>query len=222
MISYELRRSKRRTISVEIQASAIVIVRAPMRLPLIEVERFLALRQTWISAQLQKLDRRRAVIPQRTHEQQFYHRGGLLTWGWQGADVPVPKRVATVPAAQRWIEGWQRDQAQVLFEEMLRDYVPSIGVHGLRYAGLKLRKMKRRWGSCTRTGIITLNEHLIRVPDACIRGVIVHELCHLVHMDHGKQFRQLVADVYPEHKLADELLDCWTSVLGAGADLVEG
>jgi len=34
-----------------------------------------------------------------------------------------------------------------------------------------------------------------------------------VHMDHGKQFRQLVADVYPEHKLADDLLDCWTSVL---------
>ena len=193
-----------------------------MRLPLSEIERFLALRQTWITAQLAKMEGRRAAIPQRTHDQQFYHRGSLLSWGWQGADVNVPKRVATAQGAQRWIEGWQRDQAQVLFEELIRGYVPSIGVHGLRYAGLKLRKMKRRWGSCTRTGLITLNEHLVRVPDACIRGVIVHELCHLVHMDHGKQFRQLVADVYPEHKLADELLDCWTSVLGAGADLVEG
>jgi predicted metal-dependent hydrolase len=127
--------------------------------------------------------------------------------------VNLPTRVSSLDAGLRWVETWQRNEAEQLFTGLIREYVPFFGVHGLRYAGLRLRKMKRRWGSCTRTGVITINEHLIRVPDACIRGVIVHELCHLVHMDHGKQFRQLVADVYPEHKLADDLLDCWTSVL---------
>jgi len=222
MISYELFRSKRRTISVEVQSSARVVVRAPLRVPLYEIERFLALRQDWIEVQLSRVARRRSIVPQRTHPREFYHRGNLITWGWQGANLAVPARITEDESARRWVENWQRDQAKQVFEEVIREYVPSFGVHGLRYAGLKLRKMKRRWGSCTRTGVITLNEHLIRVPDTCIRGVVVHELCHLVHMDHGKQFRQLVADVYPDHKLADELLDCWTSVLGAGADLVEG
>lgn len=222
MISYELLRSKRRTISVEVQSSARVVVRAPLRVPLYEIERFVALRQDWIAFQLEKVTRRRSVVPQRTHPSQFYHRGSLLTWGWQGEDVSVPARVTGQEAGLRWVENWQRIQAQQVFEEMIRQYVPSFGVHGLRYAGLKLRKMKRRWGSCTRTGVITINEHLIKVPDSCIRSVVVHELCHLVHMNHGKQFRQLMLDVYPEHKLADELLDCWTSVLSAGADLIEG
>ena len=207
MISYELFRSKRRTISVEVQLSARVVVRAPLRAPLYEIERFLVLRQAWIAAQLEKLERRRLIVPQRTHASQFYHRGSLLTWGWQGADVSVPARVSGQEAGLRWVENWQRAQAQQVFEEMIGEYVQFFGVHGLRYAGLKLRKMKRRWGSCTRTGVITINEHLIKVPDTCIRSVIVHELCHLVHMDHGKQFRQLMLDVYPEHKLADELLD---------------
>jgi predicted metal-dependent hydrolase len=222
MIPYELRRSKRRTVSVEVRPSAAVIVRAPLRLPLYEIERFLAIRQDWIVSQVQKAELRRAALPQRTHENQFYHRGNLLTWGWQGADVILPSRISSLDAGRRWVDNWQRNEAEQLFAGLIREYVPFFGVHGLRYAGLRLRKMKRRWGSCTRTGVITINEHLVRVPEVCIRGVIVHELCHLVHMDHGKQFRQLVAEVYPEHKLADDLLDCWTSVLGASADFVEG
>lgn len=213
MISYELRRSKRKTISVEVLPSGSVIVRAPTRLPLYEVEQFLAVRQSWVASQVQKAELRRSLVPQRTHDRQFYHRGKILTWGGQGADLVLPEQITDTNAAIRWLTRWQRREAQLVFEAMIQDHVAVFGVHGLRYAGLRLRRMRRRWGSCTRTGQITLNQVLVQAPDICIRSVIVHELCHLVHMDHGKQFRQLMLDVYPEHELADKILDCWTSVL---------
>jgi len=73
--------------------------------------------------------------------------------------------------------------------------------------------MRRNWGLCGASGLITLNEHLIRTPDICIRGIVVHELCHLVHFNHGPAFHAMVADILPEHRVADALIDAWTMIL---------
>ena len=62
---------------------------------------------------------------------------------------------------------------------------------------MRLRKMKRTWGSCTARGMITLNPHLIRAPRLCIDYVIAHELCHLQEMNHSKAFYALQESLYP-------------------------
>jgi predicted metal-dependent hydrolase len=63
---------------------------------------------------------------------------------------------------------------------------------------LRLRKMKRTWGSCSSKGIITLNRKLIKAPEACIDYVIAHELCHLKEMNHGSAFYELQELMYPQ------------------------
>ena len=214
-LHYELVRSSRRTLSVEVQPTGSIVVRCPHRMPLYEIERFLVMREAWINERLQDAEAKRSIIPQRTQPHHIYHRGEVLSWGWQNADVIVPQRLTTPEAAQKFVARWQRSEAESVFSKMIAQELPAIGVPGLRYQGLKLRRMKRRWGSCSSTGFITLNEHLIRVPDGCIRGVVVHELCHLVHLHHGAAFHHLVADVYPEHRMTDAILDAWTSVLHA-------
>jgi hypothetical protein len=56
----------------------------------------------------------------------------------------------------------------------------------------RLLEMSRQWGSCSPSGEIILNPHLIKAPRACIDYVLVHELAHLKHHDHGTAFWKLI------------------------------
>ena len=71
----------------------------------------------------------------------------------------------------------------------------------LKYSTIKFRKMKSRWGSCSSTRVITLNSELVKVKKELIDYVIVHELAHLVHMNHSKDFHLLVENYLPSSKI---------------------
>lgn len=60
--------------------------------------------------------------------------------------------------------------------------------HGLSYSGVKVRRMKSRWGSCTVKNGINLNTWLMMIPDHLSDYVILHELAHTRHRDHGPGF----------------------------------
>jgi predicted metal-dependent hydrolase len=84
----------------------------------------------------------------------------------------------------------------ILFKDIL-DKHSNIN---FRPTGLVIRSMKRRWGSCSNKGKITLSSELIRLSDKYIEYVIVHELCHLRHHNHGPMFYELLYELYPDWK----------------------
>lgn len=70
----------------------------------------------------------------------------------------------------------------------------------LAYQEIKFRKMKSRWGSCSSTKILTFNTELIKIEEELIDYVVVHELAHLVHMNHSANFHSLVEEYIPHAK----------------------
>lgn len=72
---------------------------------------------------------------------------------------------------------------------------------GLNYTEIKFRKMKSRWGSCSSKKTITLNTELMKVKKELIDYVLVHELAHLKHMNHSKEFHSLVENYLSDSKV---------------------
>ena len=67
---------------------------------------------------------------------------------------------------------------------------------------VKIKTMKSMWGNCNFVKkIITLNLYLAKVPIECIDYVIVHELCHLIHHNHSKEFYKLITQIVPDWKV---------------------
>ena len=73
---------------------------------------------------------------------------------------------------------------------------------------LKIKSMKSMWGNCNYVKrVITLNLYLAKAPVMCIDYVIIHELCHLVHHNHGKEFYILLNTLMPDWKVYKKQLN---------------
>lgn len=71
----------------------------------------------------------------------------------------------------------------------------------------RLLEMSRQWGSCSPSGEIILNSHLIKAPRNCIDYVLIHELAHLKHHDHGQAFWKLIDSHVQDWRNAKQHLD---------------
>lgn len=102
---------------------------------------------------------------------------------------------------------WYRREALVRFPQRLEHWWGMPAFRGLTRPELRVRRMRSRWGSCSRSGRINLNLWLLRAPLACVDHVIVHELCHLREFHHGPAFHALVATVLPDWRSRRALLN---------------
>jgi len=106
----------------------------------------------------------------------------------------------------RHLQDWYRAQAGKYFAERLAAFCRAAPWAADKEVSMRLRRMKRTWGSCSSKGIITFNTQLVKAPPECIDYVVAHEVCHLEEHNHGKAFYALQARLYPGWKEAKSRL----------------
>lgn len=92
---------------------------------------------------------------------------------------------------------WLKEQALYILIDSAEHYAEQLGV---TYAGLKLSNARTRWGTCNSQKVIRFSWKLIMCPLPIIDYVVVHELCHLKHMNHSRDFWKCVEDILPNYK----------------------
>lgn len=168
-LEYELIRSDRRTLAIEVTADCRVLVRAPERCSRAEIDRFIESRREWISGAVEKQTERAENHPPVSSEQERECR--------ERAVEEIPQRVEHYAAMM-----------------------------GLRPAGVKITSAKTRFGSCSSKNSLCFSWRLMLYPPEAIDYVVVHELSHIVHKNHGREFYALIGSVLPDYKIRQKAL----------------
>lgn len=96
-----------------------------------------------------------------------------------------------------------RNEARKVFTARVEYYHKSTGGN---YTSITIRDQKSRWGSCSSRGTLSFNYRLIFAPPKVLDYVVVHELCHLTHMNHSKDFWNMVEQVMPDYRIYKDWL----------------
>ena len=219
-ISFELVRSDRRTLGFTVHRDGSVVVRAPRHAREADVLRSVAGRADWIVRKQREFAASAARTPPLRYEEGETHlylgrpyplaieQGDVESVRLAGGALRVAVR-SDAPAAhvKTLLDGWYVRRARRHLPARLDAcwaYFPS---DGHRLPTLRLKHMRTRWGSLSPRGNMSLRLDLIRAPEECIDYVILHELCHLEHPNHGPEFWALVERLVPDWKRRKGLLE---------------
>ena len=184
-IQYNLIRSKRKTISVEISESGDVQVRAPRWSPKWEIDAFLLSHEEWIRDQQAKMAINyieNAWTPKLTDE--------------EIKSLKASARADILSRIEKWAPIVAPDSAWAPKQLSFLDKVPR----------LTIGKQKTLWGSCTPEGNLSFNCLLMLAPEDVRDYVVVHELCHLTHLDHSRAFWRAVERALPDYRVQKKWL----------------
>ncbi len=79
-------------------------------------------------------------------------------------------------------------------------------IMGVKPTGIKITSAKKRFGSCSGKNSICYSWRLMQYPSEAIDYVVVHELAHIVHKNHGKEFYSLIEKILPDYKKREKIL----------------
>ena len=204
----EIIRSKRKTLSLQVKNQFLLQVRAPGYLSDQQIQQFISQKRAWISQKQEHFQRHPGLPSDEINEDGFIYLLGQrcpikVSQGKRCIDfnlvdgLQIQLLNPDQSGVARIVNQWRRQYATTVFQEELTKLHQEFPVSLPKYH-FSIRKMRRQWGNCSREGHIKLNLELIRYPMACINYVIQHELCHLIHFNHGAEFYSLQTRVNPD------------------------
>lgn len=210
-IPYQLRVTDRKKLRITVRPDLSVRVDAPKGFSPEEIEAAIRSKGRWLAKQLDEIAAFHPLPkPYRFASGETLHYLGRqyrlrVLEGESGPaklrgrylEVPVDERTNTA-AVRDALLAWYRGRAQEVFAKSFARCIAIAERHGAERPGLSIRRMKTRWGSCSRDGRITLNLYLVQAPVHCIDYVVIHELCHMVEHNHSKAFYRLLARCMPD------------------------
>lgn len=207
---YTLRRSSRaKYMSLRITHDHRLEVVLPQRVPQHEAIKFLQQNKNWI-------DQHSHLIKSEQEQHRLIDKLNLLCLSQQITihyHKTLDKRVRMLElfvdtlhfsgpiqdmrSCQKQLNSWLRHKAERVLIPLLEQYSNEMG---LNYRSVSVRHQKARWGSCSQDGDISLNVKLLFKPLNVVRYVLIHELCHLIEMNHSKKFWALVRKYVPDYR----------------------
>lgn len=207
LIEYDIEFVDRKTLGIKVHPDGTVSLKAPINSTLDDIRNKVHHRAAWILRQKRYFE----SFGTPTTERQYISGESHLYLGRQymlrikegeSNAVHYQNNILEVVCqnkkdASNVLQLWYLERAQIKFPEYAKPIIEQFAAYGVQPKSVGIRKMEKRWGYCTPNGNIYLNLRLICAPRCCIEYVITHELCHLVHRNHTKEFFALLSKEMP-------------------------
>ena len=196
-------KSNRKTLSLTIKNNGEIIIHAPQKIQDAHINKFLEQKQDWILSKLSAI---------KTNQNKFsevitFNR--FLLFGQEYAviigdvkrvevrqnNLVISKKIEQDKIVSA-ITSFYKKKAKEILQKRLYYWQDRLKI---KCNNFRITNSKGKWGSCNSNSVITINWRAIMVLPACIDYIIVHELCHLIEMNHSKRFWTLVETFLPSY-----------------------
>jgi predicted metal-dependent hydrolase len=224
VLNYEIIRTNRKTMGISIDNNKNLIVRSPKNIAEDKIKDVLNKKTKWILSKLKEMNqiksvpkekefmtgeklpylgrRYRLVVSSRSIskvEVKLYHGKFIINYPDELKNNDKCRREKIQDA----LINWYREHAKEKIIERVDKYKVKLDVEP---NNVVVKKQKKRWGSCSNKGNLNFNWKIIMAPMSIVDYIVVHELTHLIHDNHSREFWQMIKAIIPDYKKRSEWL----------------
>jgi predicted metal-dependent hydrolase len=220
IVVLKIEKKNRKSISIKLTEAGEVLVSAPLYISNERIKELIKSKSKWIIEKLDLMENNKAkqgpiesiMFLGRTYKVNIYEaqesgiRVGIFEEELQiKASKELKDKEDYIKEA---IAVWFKRQAALIYKEKAEKYSKILNVYPNK---ITIKEQKTRWGSCSSRGNLNFNWKVVMAPTEVVNYLVVHELCHLLQMNHSKDFWDLVEAVLPDYRVYRE----WLKVNGS-------
>lgn len=196
-------RTNRRSISISINNLGQIIIKAPRKVSMDEIQKVIDKKERWIALHKERIEKNNELNKNILTYKDILFCGNIyhIAFDERIKKITLIDNYCLIPLKykdtyQRKLILWYKKIANEILTQRVQYFCDLMQ---LEPSAVKLTNARTCWGTCNSKGVVSLNWRLMMVPHNLIDYVVVHELAHLVQMNHSKLFWQVVYSVLPDY-----------------------
>lgn len=204
-IEYDVKYSKRKTISICINKDLKVIIRAPIYMKGWQAEAFIIKHQSWIEKNLEKMKKR--IEDKKSFS---FSDGDIIFYFGKKYILSSDNNVKTVEIKDNYLIisnkiSNRQKEIKDFFKQKANEYILKkvicfSNIMNVKASSVKITSAKTRWGSCSGKNNICFSYRVMCLPPDIIDYIVVHELAHIKQHNHSNMFYNEILKVMPDYK----------------------
>jgi len=211
-IEFQLTLKKRKTQGIYLDAYGNIELRVPRNTTDQQIKDLLEAKWSWIIEKQAEMRERTKGFKEKTYEdeEEFMYLGKTypikvviesdlsrpkVSFVEDYLEIVISEQDPEV--IKKALTRYYKQQCKALVEGRIRHYQPNFK---MKPKSIKISSNKKHWGSCTSLRALTFNWKLAMAPLEVLDYVVIHEMCHMVHMNHDRSFWRLVGKYMPDYE----------------------
>lgn len=200
IIEYNVQYGNGKKLSIHIDSSGFITVKVPKGTSKEMIDSAILSKGKWILEKIHEI-RKALELPK---EREYHANGKFLYIGKEKfLHELIDCSDLNEEVLKKNLKKFYKDRCKNIVEERIKIYQKLLKV---KPKIIEIVESKVKWGSCSSDKKITFNFRLAMAPIEVIDYVIIHELCHITHMNHDRSFWRRVGSIMPDYKDKEEYL----------------